>query len=144
MKKLTILTAVAALAAFGWASGATAFDCDAPATPSCTYVDADDGILDDTFTVSYSGVPGCVENAVAVSIVCTDPAKPRSKSGSTRLDAGGGAGDVFTVDELNFNGPRGMKTNDVCVAFFKGLHEPGINNGENVISMDACGAIDAD
>ncbi len=99
--------------------------------------------MDDTFSVSYTGVTGCAEASVAVKIVCTTPDKPRTKSGSTKLGPGGDGG-VFTVDELDFNGPQGMKTGDECVAFFKGLHAPGTNNGENGISMDACGAIDTD
>lgn len=119
MKKLAILSAVAALAAFGWADVADAADFG-ETNPTCTQVVGATGLSDNSFNVTYGDL-GQFETAVMLA--CMDPEKGRAKTTSF-ID------DDFAenVPLTDFNGWRSLRDGDVCVITAKGLHEEGPNN----------------
>ena len=114
MKKLATLMAVAALAAFGWASEASATDLGASGAVSCIYsnsVAAGDAgtVSNDTIVVNLGAAVGGADMQ-AVTIRCALPGKPgKAKLGSVQI---GGAATTTTPltmgAQWNINGPEGL------------------------------------
>ena len=132
MKKVTILTAVAMLAAFGWASTAGAGGLFAV----CSLSINDPGTADDVYTVAPNERG---QDRTAATIMCGDMGKHNAGGMSV------GAGDVL-IPVSRINGRRSLRTGDPCIFWAKALNAPGTPNSfdEDETFHGACPSIEAD
>ena len=127
MKKLTILTAVAALAAFGWASDVDAGFFTEDGTVSCTRTANGGDFLDDEYTIFWEGTDGA--DSYAVTFECSDAGKPSRAQKVTVPDSCVSSfcqSELFFVDE--FNGVNGIKAGWVCHGWVKPLADDHKNS----------------
>ena len=135
MKKLVILSAVAALVAFGWTSGADAKNLLAPTFGGfiCTMANDGPGVLADEVNVQWDDLAG--NQVYGVKVMCGwDPTERNSKSASTitGLNATGA-----TLPVASFNGAPSITSDADCVASVKGLILPDHPN-KHGIAMGVC------
>ena len=122
MKKLTILTAVAALAAFGWAGDVDAGPLSEDGDVTCVRSALNSsGFLDDEYTVTWGGGEGA--DFYAVTFECSSGRGGRSQD--AEIDDPTITVD-FTVGE--FNGANGVKAGWVCHAWGKPLADDHKNS----------------
>ena len=140
MKKLAILSAVAALAAFGWANVANAFDFDAPSevapfNSSCM-IDGDE------VDFWWEDV-GADDDTYALGLACGDPFKGRMHATKVEVVADCDGTDCHASVLLEeINGSASLKTDDVCIGSVKGLHTDGTRNNADKWKEDCIGDLD--
>lgn len=156
MKKLATLMAVAALAAFGWASGAKA-DPLAGEVTSCVVEDHGAGLAVDHIHVEWLRLDDPPDvDAYGVSAWCMDPETGRAKHTKVEVDNSledfgvvGAPCDLLalprcttTILLTDFNGFNSMRDGDLCMVTVKALHFPGPNKEHDVAMLACAGALD--
>ena len=138
MKKLVMLSAVAALAAFGWADVANAGQIGDP-NPTCFVDQNGPGFDADAVAVAWNDL--AATDAYGVSAVCMDPETGRAKSTKVEVEDNPGncpAATCFATILLpEFNGFSSMRAGDVRAVTVKALHFPGPNK-DHVVGKAMC------
>ncbi len=132
MKKLAILSAVAALAAFGWAGDVDAEDAPivGPLVAACTLGTDDPGTADDVYHVAWNDLSGQGADRYGVTLQCGDSGRHRATAGTD--------GTSVDIPVPDMNGWRSLDDGEPCIAWVKALFEPGEHNGGNVVEHPAC------
>ena len=133
MKKLVILSAVAALAAFGWASGADAKHLLAPSGVECTMSNGGPGLLADDVDCDWDDLAG--ETAYAITVLCgLDPELPNAKSASM-INVADNTDATFLI--ASFNGAPSITSAAGCICLVKALILPNHPN-KHPVGMAVC------
>ena len=132
MRKLAILSAVAAFAAFGWASDADAEDDPivGPLNAACNFQANPSGTVDDVYRVSWSDLSGQDADRYGVTLQCGDSGRHRATAGTD--------GTQVDIPVPDMNGWRSLDDGEACIAWVKALYEQGEHNGGNVVEHPPC------